>query len=49
MRNTVIIVSLSLALGLVSATDYCKKSCGSTKNLGCDNSGVSPPSIGRRI
>ncbi|XP_037724643.1 antigen 5 like allergen Cul n 1 [Drosophila subpulchrella] len=40
MRNTVIIVSLSLALGLVSATDYCKKTCGGTKNLGCDNNGA---------
>ncbi|XP_016995339.1 antigen 5 like allergen Cul n 1 [Drosophila takahashii] len=40
MRNTVIIVCLSAALGIVSATDYCKKSCGSTKNLGCDNDGA---------
>eukprot|EP00099_Drosophila_melanogaster_P004891 NP_001245671.1 antigen 5-related, isoform B [Drosophila melanogaster] len=40
MRNFVIIFSLSLAFGIASATDYCKKSCGSTKNLGCDNNGA---------
>ncbi|XP_043659506.1 antigen 5 like allergen Cul n 1 [Drosophila teissieri] len=40
MRNLVIIFSLSVALGIASATDYCKKSCGSTKNLGCDNKGA---------
>ncbi|EDW51037.1 antigen 5 like allergen Cul n 1 [Drosophila sechellia] len=40
MRNFVIIFSLSLALGIASATDYCKKSCGNTKNLGCDNNGA---------
>ncbi|EDV33591.2 LOW QUALITY PROTEIN: uncharacterized protein Dana_GF19647 [Drosophila ananassae] len=36
MRNTIVTIVCLLALGVVSATDYCKKSCGGTKNLGCD-------------
>lgn len=42
MRNILSLTLLSLAsLSLVLATDYCKKSCGSSQNIGCNNDGVS--------
>ncbi|KAL7743288.1 hypothetical protein ACLKA6_012457 [Drosophila palustris] len=40
MSNILSIIVLSLALGIVCATDYCKKSCGSSQNIGCNNNGA---------
>lgn len=39
--NLVCLGLLALAIAFVSATDYCKKKCGNTQNLGCNNTGVS--------
>ncbi|TDG40355.1 hypothetical protein AWZ03_013220 [Drosophila navojoa] len=40
MRNILPITVVALLLGVACGTDYCKKSCGNSKNIGCNNSGA---------
>ncbi|XP_064537065.1 antigen 5 like allergen Cul n 1-like [Drosophila montana] len=40
MRNILSITAVALLLGIASGTDYCQTSCGSTKNIGCNNTGA---------
>ncbi|XP_017871009.1 PREDICTED: venom allergen 5-like [Drosophila arizonae] len=40
MRNILAITVVALLLGVACGTDYCKKSCGNSKNIGCNNNGA---------
>ncbi|EDW86491.1 uncharacterized protein Dwil_GK18446 [Drosophila willistoni] len=35
-----VVAIVALKMNVAQATDYCKKTCGGTKNIGCDNSGA---------